>query len=368
MGEWLVFADVFRANSFACFLKSQRKWENPPLQDDHRDQFHSFCAEHKYESAKYVVLHYISEESVTNREAFRHVVPHGSYLVNLAQEDTDRAKQAYDTFIDDLKRCEALGIKLYNFHPGSTLSQPRPQAISRIAAALNRAHKETSTVKPLLENMAGAGNVIGATFEDLRDIIEQVEDKSRIGVCMDTCHTFAAGYDLRTPGAFKNTLDHFDKIVGMQYLSALHINDSKAPFSSHRDLHQNIGLGFLGLRAFHNVMNEPRFENLPLVLETPIDSKDSEGKTIEDKKIWATEIKLLESLIGMDPESDEFKTLQRDLAAKGAQERHKLQDAFERKQDKDRKAAEKGKAKSKKKKAGEEGDSSSAGGLSDISD
>ncbi|MCJ1384314.1 hypothetical protein MMC17_007430 [Xylographa soralifera] len=337
------------ANSFACFLKSQRKWENPPLQDDHRDQFHSFCAEHKYESAK-------------------HVVPHGSYLVNLAQEDTDRAKQAYDTFIDDLKRCEALGIKLYNFHPGSTLSQPRPQAISRIAAALNRAHKETSTVRPLLENMAGTGNVIGATFEDLRDIIEQVEDKSRIGVCIDTCHTFAAGYDLRTPEAFKNTLDQFDKIVGMQYLCALHINDSKGPFNSHRDLHQNIGLGFLGLRAFHNVMNEPRFENLPLVLETPIDSKDSEGKTIEDKNIWATEIKLLESLIGMDPQSDDFKTLERDLAAKGAQERQKLQDAFERKQDKNRKAAEKGKAKSKRNKATEEGDISSAGGLSDISD
>ncbi|MCJ1393972.1 hypothetical protein MMC18_006849 [Xylographa bjoerkii] len=337
------------ANSFACFLKSQRKWENPPLQDDHRDQFHAFCTEHKYEAGKYVV-------------------PHGSYLVNLAQEDTDRAKQAYDAFIDDLKRCESLGIKLYNFHPGSTLSQPRPQAISRIAAALNRAHKETSTVKPLLENMAGTGNVIGATFEDLRDIIEQVEDKSRIGVCMDTCHTFAAGYDLRTPEAFKSTLDQFDKIVGMKYLNALHINDSKGPFNSHRDLHQNIGLGFLGLRAFHNVMNEPRFEHLPLVLETPIDSKDSEGKTIEDKKIWATEIKLLESLIGMDPESDEFKTLESDLAAKGAQERQRLQDAFERKQEKDRKAAEKGKTKSKKKKAAEEGDSSSAGGLSDISD
>ena len=364
-----ISADVFRANSFACFLKSQRKWENPPLQDEHRDQFHSFCAEHKYESAKYVELHDTTNgEPETNQGCIRYVVPHGSYLVNLAQEDTDRAKQAYDAFVDDLKRCEALGIKLYNFHPGSTLSQPRSQAISRIAAALNRAHKETSTVKPLLENMAGTGNVIGATFEDLRDIIEQVEDKSRIGVCIDTCHTFAAGYDLRTPEAFKATLDQFDKIVGMQYLSALHINDSKGPFSSHRDLHQNIGLGFLGLRAFHNVMNEPRFEDLPLVLETPIDFKDSDGKTVEDKKIWATEIKLLESLIGMDLESEEFKTLERDLAAKGAQERHKLQDAFERKQDKNRKAAERGKAKSKKKKAAGEGDSSSAGGLSDISD
>ena len=310
----------------------------------------------------------LCEQLKTNKNVARHVVPHGSYLVNLAQDDPDRAKQAYDAFIDDLKRCEALSIKLYNFHPGSTLAQPRPQAISRIAAALNRAHKETSTVKPLLENMAGTGNVIGATFEDLRDIIEQVEDKSRIGVCLDTCHTFAAGYDLRTPEAFKSTLEQFDKTVGIQYLSALHINDSKGPFNSHRDLHQNIGLGFLGLRAFHNVMNEPRFEDLPLVLETPIDSKDSEGKTVEDKKIWATEIKLLESLIGMDPDSDGFKTLERELAAKGAPERQKLQDAFERKQIKDLKAAGKGKTKGRKKKTTEEGDSSSGGGLSDISD
>ncbi|MCJ1473401.1 hypothetical protein MMC13_002052 [Lambiella insularis] len=337
-------------NSFACFLKSQRKWENPPLQDEHKDQFHSLCAEHKYEASK-------------------HVVPHGSYLVNLAQNDTDKAKQAYDAFIDDLKRCESLGITLYNFHPGSTLSLPRSEAIGRIAAALNRAHKETRKVKPVLENMAGQGNVIGATFEDLRDIIEQVEDKSRIGVCIDTCHTFAAGYDLRTPEAFKRTMDQFDKIVGMQYLSALHINDSKGPFNSHRDLHQNIGLGFLGLRAFHNVMNEHRFENLPLVLETPIDAKGDDGKIVEDRRIWATEIKLLESLIGMDPESEVFQCLERDLAAKGAAERVKLQDVFERKQLKDRKAAEKGRSKTKKPARGQDArDDSSAGGLSDISD
>ncbi|MCJ1249255.1 hypothetical protein MMC30_006478 [Trapelia coarctata] len=338
-------------NSFALFLKSQRKWENPPLQDEHRDQFLANCKEHKYEAAK-------------------HILPHGSYLVNLAQEGPDKAKQAYDAFLDDLKRCEALGIKLYNFHPGNTGLNPRPEAISRIAKALNKAHSETKTVKPLLENMAGKGNVIGATFEDLRDIIEQVEDKSRIGVCIDTCHSFAAGYDLRTPEAFKDTLDKFDNIVGMKYLSALHINDSKAPFTSHRDLHQNIGLGFLGLRAFHNVMNEPQFEGLPLVLETPIDSKNAEGKVVEDKNIWATEIKLLESLIGMDPEGGEFKRMEAELAGRGAEERKKLQDQFERKQEKDRKAVEKGKGKgkgkSKRNKKGEDEDSLSS--LGDISD
>ena len=299
---------------------------------------------------------------------YRHILPHGSYLVNLAQEERDKAKQAYDAFVDDLRRCESLGIKLYNFHPGNTGPKPRSEAIARIAAALNRAHKETKTVKPVLENMAGTGNVVGSTFEDLKEIIEQVEDKTRIGVCIDTCHAFAAGYDLRTPEAFKNTMDKFDKIVGMKYLSALHINDSKAPFNSHRDLHQNIGLGFLGLRAFHNVMNEPRFEDLPLVLETPIERKNEEGKTVEDKQIWATEIKLLESLIGMDPNSEAFQKLEADLAAKGADERKKLQEVHNRKQVKDRKAAEKGQTKLKWKNMKGEASEESAGGLSDISD
>lgn len=225
--------------------------------------------------------------------------------------------------------------------PGSTGSSSRPSAIARIASSLNRAHAVTKNVKPLLENMAGAGNVIGSTFEDLRDIISLVDDKSRIGVCLDTCHSFAAGYDLRSKEAFQATLRKFDEVVGMNYLSALHLNDSKAPFGSHRDLHQNIGLGFLGLRAFHNVMTEPRFEGLPMVLETPIDTKDEDGKDIEDKRIWAREIKMLEGLIGMDAESEEFKAMEKELADKGAEERAKYQDQFERKLGKEKKATEK---------------------------
>ncbi|KAL9101666.1 MAG: hypothetical protein Q9163_003105 [Psora crenata] len=312
-------------NAFAMFLKSQRKWENPPLQDEHRDQFRAFCGEHKYDAAC-------------------HILPHGSYLVNLAQEDPDRADQGYNAFLDDLQRCDALGIKLYNFHPGWTGSAPRPAAIGRIAKALNRAHAATTIVTPLLEAMAGSGNVIGSTFEDLRDIIALVEDKARIGVCIDTCHIFAAGYDLRSPQAFKETLDKFDQIVGMKYLRALHVNDSKAPLDSHRDLHQNLGLGFLGLRAFHNLMNEKRFEGLPLVLETPIDRKDENGKDIEDKGIWAREIKMLEALIGMDAESEGFKRMEKELADQGAEERDKYQEAFERKKLKEMK---KGKSQTK---------------------
>ncbi len=261
-------------------------------------------------------------------------MPHGSYLVNLAQADAEKADQAYACFLDDLQRCEALGIKLYNFHPGNTGPHPRPDAIARIAAQLNKAHKATKTVVTVLENMAGAGNVIGSTWEDLRDIIALIEDKSRVGVCIDTCHSFAAGYDLRSPEAFKKTMDNFSSIVDLSYLKALHLNDSKGPLSSNRDLHANIGTGFLGLRAFHNVMNYGPFQNLPMILETPIDKKGPDGKAIEDTGVWATEIKLLEGLIGADPKSDDFKKEEQRLQDLGADERKKFQGQADKKKQK----------------------------------
>jgi len=179
--------------------------------------------------------------------------------------------------------------------------------------------------------MAGSGNVIGSTFEDLRDVIELIDDKSRIGVCIDTCHSFAAGYDLRSPEAFNKTMESFNEIVGMKYLKALHLNDSKTPFLSHRDLHANIGTGFLGLRAFHNVVNFEPFQHLPLILETPIEKKGEDGKVFEDKNVWATEIKLLEGLIGADPESEEFKADEQRLLDLGAEERAKYQKQVDKK-------------------------------------
>ncbi|KAK0765283.1 hypothetical protein N5P37_001209 [Trichoderma harzianum] len=300
------------ANSFALFLKSQRKWNNPPITAEAENGFISQCKEHHY-------------------HANEHVLPHGSYLVNLAQADAEKARQAYDSFVDDLGRCEQLGIKLYNFHPGSTGGDTKAAAIKRIATQLNKAHKATKTVITVLENMAGAGNVVGSTWEDLRDIIALVEDKTRVGVCIDTCHAFAAGYDLRTPEAFKKTVDSFNEIVGAKYLKAFHLNDSKAPFNSNRDLHANIGTGFLGLRAFHSLMNHEEFQDKPMVLETPIDKKGPDGKTIEDKQVWADEIKLLESLIGMDAETEEFEQMVKELQAEGAEERKKIQDQVDKK-------------------------------------
>jgi AP endonuclease 1 len=311
-------------NAFALFLKSQRQWASKPLEAENRDLFREMCEEQGY-------------------DATSHVLPHGSYLVNLAQEEPAKAKQAYDAFLDDLKRCEELGIKLYNFHPGASGSSTAAPAITRIASGLNNALSATSTVMPVLENMAGSGTVIGSTFESLASVISQIKPdlQHRIGVCIDTCHSFAAGYDLRTPESFATVLEEFDKIVGMKYLKALHINDSKAPLGSHRDLHANIGTGFLGLRAFHNVMNEPRFENLPLILETPIDKPDPSDptgkKTVEDKSVWAGEIKLLESLIGMDAGSAEFRKLEKELSEKGKAEKAKMQAQFEKKVDAEKK-------------------------------
>jgi AP endonuclease 1 len=348
------------ANAFALFLKSQRKWANPALKPEDAKLFTQFCKDHQYEASKFVL-------------------PHGSYLVNLAQAEEEKAKQAYDSFVDDLKRCESLGIKLYNFHPGSPGGHPRVEAIGRIAAALNRAHAETTSVIPLLENMASP-SAIGSSFEDLRDIIALIKDKTRIGVCLDTCHAFAYGYDLRTVDAFSATLKKFDSIVGLKYLKALHLNDSKAPFSARRDLHQNIGVGFLGLRAFHNIMNEKRFEGLPMVLETPIDvptegaemtrdvkeetadtlkekstanieTTDTAGKkgkvrllakhktTKEDQGVWTREIKLLESLIGLSVDSKEFLQWEAELSAKGAEERATYQLKYEQKVAKEAKSS-----------------------------
>lgn len=185
------------ANAFALFLKSQRKWVNPPIADEARLSFHAGCKEHAYDQSK-------------------HVVPHGSYLVNLAHTDKARTEQAYEAYLDDLRRCEMLGIRLYNIHPGNTVSNDRSAAIAHLASNINRAHKETKTVITLLENMAAGGNVLGSTFEDLRDTIALVTDKSRIGVCIDTCHAFAAGYDLRSPAAFKATMDDFEATVGFE--------------------------------------------------------------------------------------------------------------------------------------------------------
>ncbi|KAJ0419399.1 xylose isomerase-like protein [Aspergillus carlsbadensis] len=361
-------------NAFALFLKNQKRWENPPLQDEPRDNFLRLCKEQGYDAAKYVL-------------------PHGSYLVNLAQEDKAKSKQAYDAFLDDLNRCESLGIKLYNFHPGSANKSSFPAALARLAKALTNALTATKSVVPVLETMCGHGSTIGGSLSEFRDLLALIpkEHHARIGICIDTCHSFAAGYDLVSPEGFQAFLKEFEDLVGIQHLRALHLNDSKAPRGSNRDLHANIGTGFLGLRAFHNVMNEPRFEGIPMILETPIkrppstskaaptttvneageDDYDEEGsddeiklkktakktpakkpaaaraELVEDLSVWAREIELLESLIGMDPESSKFLEIEATLSEEGRETREKHMAQYKKKLETEEKKKGKGQGKQK---------------------
>ncbi|KAF5347887.1 hypothetical protein D9756_010143 [Leucocoprinus leucothites] len=276
------------ANAFALFLKSQRKWTSPALTEHSIASFKEKMVQHKYSSDV--------------------VLPHGSYLINLGNPDSEKRQKSYDCFLDDLKRCESLGLKYYNFQyasqhekkdillkpsilisPGSTVgSATKEECISLIAECINRAHHETKSVVTVIENMAGAGNIIGGDFADLKGIIDQVSDKSRVGVCLDTCHSFAAGYDLRTKEAWDDMMNKFDEIVGLSYLRGMHLNDSKTELGSHRDRHENIGLGHLGLGAFRNLMNDECVQNIPLILETPNFEAPME--------LWAKEIAVLQQL------------------------------------------------------------------------
>ncbi|KAJ3168844.1 hypothetical protein HDU88_001171 [Geranomyces variabilis] len=252
--------------AMALFVRNQRKWTSPPTSEADIAQFAVSAALSKHDPRV-------------------HMLPHGSYLINLANPDAEKNAQALEAFIDELSRCEALGISLYNFHPGSTLKEPREEAIARIVAAINKAHAATNFVTIVLENMAGQGNIIGSAFEDLREIINGVTDKTRIGVCIDTCHTFAAGYDIRTKAAYEATMLEFEKVVGFKYLRGIHLNDSKAGLGEHKDRHENLGKGEIGWEGFRLLMNDPRMDNIPIVLETPPGDLPDNGHSVYRKEI-----------------------------------------------------------------------------------
>ncbi|HHO64970.1 MAG TPA: deoxyribonuclease IV [Epsilonproteobacteria bacterium] len=269
------------AKAFAVFTKNQRQWVAKPLETKTIDAFH-----------KNMELAGILP---------RHVLPHDSYLINLGHPEVEKLEKSRDAFIDELERCRLLGLDKLNFHPGSHLVKiPKkdPEYMDKLMAAelhcldviaesMNLAIEATkdSKVKLIIENTAGQGSNLGYKFEHLGYIIDKIEDKSRVGVCLDTCHTFTAGYDLRTREAYEQTMDEFERIVGSRYLMGMHINDSKPKLGSRVDRHQSLGQGEIGWDAFKFIMNDPRMDDIPLVLETI------------DETIWADEIKALYALI-----------------------------------------------------------------------
>ncbi len=254
------------AKAFALFTKNQKRWFSKPLTDENIFLFRKNCEKYGYEAGQ--------------------ILPHDSYLINLGNPDAEKLKKSRDSFFDEIHRCELLGLDRLNFHPGSHLKQiPEDVCLNTIAESLNLIFNKTKDVIAVLENTAGQGSNMGFRFEHLQFIINKVDDKSRIGVCLDTCHTFAAGYDIKTEKGYKRTFREFDEIVGFQYLKGMHINDSKNELGSRVDRHHNLGKGFLGEEVFKRIINDSRFDNIPLILETP------------DASRYAYEIEWLYSLL-----------------------------------------------------------------------
>lgn len=254
------------ATAFALFTKNQRRWEAAPLTEAECEAFRENCYEAGIE--------------------FHHILPHDSYLINLGHPDKEKRDKSLTAFIDEMHRCQQLGLQLLNFHPGSHLREISiSQCLSNIAESINYALEKSQRVCAVIENTAGQGSNLGHSFEQLAEIIDQVEDKGRVGICYDTCHAFAAGYDMRTEEACRQAFDQFSQIVGFEYLKGMHLNDSKVDLDRRVDRHHSLGEGFLGLEVFKFIMNDSRFDEIPLVLETI------------RPEIWADEIKMLFQMI-----------------------------------------------------------------------
>lgn len=253
------------ATAFALFTKNQRQWVSPPLSAKSIDAFKANC-----------------EKSGITPDF---ILPHDSYLINLGQPEEEALQKSRNAFFDEMKRCEQLGLKMLNFHPGSHLNKiSLEDCLRRIAESINMALDQTHNVIAVIENTAGQGSNVGFSFQHIAYIIDKIEDKGRVGVCIDTCHTYSAGYDLKTEEGYQQTWKEFDETIGAHYLRAVHLNDTKKPFASRVDRHDSIGKGLLGMDFFQRFMRDPRFDDMPLILETP------------DETLWAEEIKLLHSL------------------------------------------------------------------------
>ncbi|MCM1006161.1 MAG: deoxyribonuclease IV [Prevotella sp.] len=238
------------AKAFALFTRSSNRWSSAALKPKQIDSFKKQCEDLGYGPA--------------------HILPHDSFLINLGSPEEEKLIKSREAFLDEFRRCGQLGLTMLNFHPGSHLGLIDVDAcLDRIAESINYTLEETQGVTAVIENTAGQGTNLGYTFEQIAHIIDKVEDKTRVGVCIDTCHTYSAGYDLATPEGYDKTWADFDAIIGANYLKALHLNDDKRELASRIDRHAPIGQGTLGKDFFVRLVNDPRFDNLPLILETP---------------------------------------------------------------------------------------------------
>jgi deoxyribonuclease-4 len=261
-----VNANSIGAKAFALFTKNQRQWFSNPLTRASIKLFRENCEKYDYQPFQ--------------------ILPHDSYLINLGHPDNEQLEKSRLSFLDEMQRCEQLGLDRLNFHPGSHLNLiSKEDCLKRIAESINITLDKTRGVTAVIENTAGQGTNLGHTFEQLREIIDNVEDKSRVGVCIDTCHAFTAGYDVKTSDGFRETFEKFSTIIGFEYLKGMHLNDSKKERATRVDRHESIGSGFLGYEAFAVLMNDPSFDDIPLILETP------------DESLWEAEIRKLYSMI-----------------------------------------------------------------------
>lgn len=255
------------AKAFALFTRNPSRWKSKAITDKEAEKFRSLCREYGY-----------SPEVI---------LPHDSYLINLGAPDKEKLALSREAFLDELRRCEQLGLSMLNFHPGSHLNLVDiDTCLATISESINLALDQTSGVKAVIETTAGQGSNLGHSFEQIAQIIDKVEDKSRVGVCVDTCHSFSAGYDLASQEGYEKSWADFDRVIGLKYLNAMHINDSKKAFGSRVDRHESVGKGTLGIEFFRMLMADPRMDNIPLILETP------------DPSVWPEEIAMLYAMDG----------------------------------------------------------------------
>lgn len=252
-----------KADAFALFTKNQRQWVSAPL------------------TAKSIAL--FKERCLSQGFTADYILPHDSYLINLGSPEVEGQAKSQAAFIDEMQRCEQLGLTMLNFHPGSHLNKISIQeCLDKIADNINKALSVTNGVTAVIENTAGQGSNVGNRLEEIRYIIDRIDDKSRVGVCLDTCHFYSAGYDI--VNNYDGVFDEFEKTIGFEYLRGIHLNDTKKPIASRVDRHETIGNGLLGMDFFKRFMSDKRFDNIPIILETPDESR------------WADEIALLRDM------------------------------------------------------------------------